>query len=87
MVVTGINLGLNSLVNEENELIRAVESPCDATQLGSYFNERNSEYTQTPNFGRQLREQQKNLLLQEKKLREMRKSEDLQLIYEQMKNS
>ena len=49
----------------------------------SYFMDRNTDDTNTPNFNRQLEEQQRKLQQKERGLREMRTSKDLQLVLEQ----
>lgn len=54
-----------------------------ASNARSYFMDRNTDDTNTPNFSRQLEEQQRKLQQKERGLREMRTSEDLQLVLEQ----
>lgn len=62
-------------------LVAASEIRMGSTR--SYFMDRNTDDTNTPNFNRQLEEQQRKLQQKERGLREMRTSEDLQLVLEQ----
>ena len=87
MIVTSMNVGLSSLVVEENDNLRAVDKLLDVTHKSPFFGDRNSDRTNTPDFNRQLMEKQRELQQNEKKHRDMLKSEDLKLIYEQMKSS
>ncbi len=87
MIVTSMNVGLSSLVVEENDNLRAVDKLLDVTQKSPYFGDRNSDRTNTPDFNRQFMEKRRELQLNEKKHRDMLKSEDLKHIFEQMKGS
>ena len=64
-------------------LIVAVSEIGMVSPTRSYFMDRNTDDTNTPNFNRQLEEQQRKLQQKERGLREMRTSEDLKLVYEQ----
>ena len=77
---------LSNLATAENVTnLRAVHNLLEPAKTGAYFMDRNSDNTNTPDFNRQLEEQKKKLRLQERRVREMRASEDLLLIYEQNK--
>lgn len=86
MVISGISMEQNLQIIEEDDKIRVVDAPFGTSQPGAYYGDKNPDRTQVPEFNRQLRERQKELQMQEKKLRDMRKSEDLMLIYEQSKH-
>ena len=85
MVVSGISLEQNLQIIEENDKIRVVEAPFGTSPSGAYYGDRNPDRTQVLEFNRQLKERQQELQTQEKKLRDMRGSEDLKLLYEQSK--
>ena len=73
----------NFQIIEEDDKIRVVDAPFGTSTSGAYYGERNPDRTQVSDFNRQLRERQQELQAQDKKLRDMRNSEDLKLIYEQ----
>lgn len=83
MIVEGLS---NLAFAVGSRKLRTVDNLVGATRTGAYFMDGNSENTHTPNFNRQLEEQQQKLQMQEKRLREMRESNDLQLLREQMRN-
>lgn len=83
MLITGI--GLYDL--QEKESKRPVESALGATGTSTYFQDRNPDRTHVMDFNRELQKKQQDLEQQEKKLRDLRKSEDLKLLYAQQRNS
>lgn len=85
MVIAGITIGLYDIIHEEDDNLRAVDNLGDVSQSSAFYKDENPDRTQTPDFNRQLKERQKELQLQEKKLRDLRESEDLKLVYERMK--
>ena len=87
MIVTGVNMGLSNLVVEESDTLRAVDKLFDISHSSTYFEDRNPDRTNTPDFNRQLKERQKELQNAAKKYRDFLNSEDLKLVYEQMKGS
>ena len=85
MVIAGTTIGLYDIIHEEDDNLRAVDNLGDVSQSSAFYKDRNPDRTQTPDFNRQLKERQKELQLQEKKLRDLRESQDLKLVYERMK--
>lgn len=85
MIIAGTTIGLYDIIHEEDDNLRAVDNLGDVSQSSAFYKDENPDRTQTPDFNRQLKERQKELQLQEKKLRDLRESEDLKLVYELMK--
>ena len=85
MVIAGTTIGLYDVIHEEDDSLRAVDNLGGVSQSSAFYKDRNPDRTRTPDFNRQLKERQQELQLQEKKLRDLRESQDLKLVYEQMK--
>ncbi len=79
------NLSNLATVDDSVTKNRTVHNLLEPAKTGAYFMDRNSDNTETPDFNRQLEEQKKKLQIQERRKREMRASNDLLLVYEQMK--
>ena len=76
--------GIRAMENLQVEDPRPVEITTDIASTGSYFQDQNPDRTSTPEFNQRLMQEKAKLADQERRLREMRKSEDLKELYKQL---
>lgn len=77
-------IGYNQCFLEEENL--SVETVVATTAKNTYFQDGNPENTFVPFFNRALRAEQEKRMESEKKIRDLRKSEDYRLLQQQSKN-
>lgn len=81
MMIVG---NMSNLATVSSAKLQTVNNLVGTSKPGKYFMNQNPDYTGTPAFNRQFVEQKTKLQSKERRLREMRKSDDLKLVLEQM---